>query len=143
MTTLATFLEQRWQEAEADALAASPGGWSFGSVESVAGGTLYDETRQIADVVYEQPEDHDGSIVRHLLSPEANANGAHIARNDPAHVLADIASKRAVLAFLEAVQDDMERLAPSPLNVVVLDRAARMFAAPYADHADFQEAWHV
>jgi hypothetical protein len=58
--------------------AASSGPWTYSDVDSVGGGTIYDTTRSVADVVYEQPEDHDGTIVRHLLSPEADANGALI-----------------------------------------------------------------
>ncbi len=95
--SLTEFLLAQLAADEAAALAASPSPWSFSGVESVAGGTLYDETRQIANVTYEQPEDHDGTIVRHLLVPEANANGTHIARHDPARVLADVKAKRAIV----------------------------------------------
>ena len=97
MTSLTDFLLARVAEDEAAARAASPGGWRFGDVESVAGGTLYDESRRIADIAYEQATDHDGSIVRHLLAPEADANGEHIARHDPARVLAECEAKRRIV----------------------------------------------
>ena len=95
------FIEARLAEDEAVALAASRGGWHYGDVDSVAGGTLYDESRRIADVVYEQPSEHDGAIVRHLLATEADANGVHIVRHDPARVLAQVAALRAVVALHE------------------------------------------
>jgi hypothetical protein len=98
---LSAFLLARVSEDEAVAQTASPGGWSYGDVDSVAGGTLYDETRTIASLVYEQPADHDGAIVRHLLAPEADANGIHIARHDPARVLAQCAALREVVAAHE------------------------------------------
>jgi hypothetical protein len=65
-------------EVRALSKAAAPGPWTFHGVASVAGGMIYDPTRTIAGVYYEQPEDHDGSIVRHLLVSEADANGALI-----------------------------------------------------------------
>ena len=68
--TITEFLLARIAEDEAIAQKASPGGWTYGDVASVAGGSLYDETRMIADILFEQPEDHDGMIVRHLLVPE-------------------------------------------------------------------------
>jgi hypothetical protein len=58
--------------------AASPGEWTYHVIDSVAGGMIYDATRTIGGVYYEQPDDHDGRIVRHLLVPEADANGALI-----------------------------------------------------------------
>jgi hypothetical protein len=58
--------------------AASPGEWTYHGIDSVAGGMIYDATRTIGGVYYEQPDDHDGRIVRHLLVPEADANGALI-----------------------------------------------------------------
>ena len=119
------FLRARLDEDEAAARKASPGGWTFGTVESVAGGMLYDETRTIGDVYYEQPRDHDGSIVRHLLSDEANANGTHIARHDPARVLREVKAKREILKHYD----------PPAAPFI------RAMAAVYSDHPDYRDEW--
>lgn len=130
------FLLARIAEDEAGALSASPGGWHYGSVESVAGGMLYDETRTIASVHYEQPEDHDGQIVRHLLSPEADANGRHIARHDPARVLAECEAKRRIIERLHRLADAGYPGEWPPVDDAVPDVLC-LLAQPYADHPDY------
>ena len=139
------FIEARLAEDEAVALAASRGGWHYGDVDSVAGGTLYDESRRIADVVYEQPSEHDGAIVRHLLATEADANGVHIVRHDPARVLAQVAALRAVVAL----HDDGHECPAVPGGAIGWydpeDVGAcltlRHIAAIWSDHADYDEGW--
>ena len=128
--TLTDFLLARIAEDEADAKAASPGGWQYHGIESVAGGTLYDESRRIVDVVYEQPKDHDGTIVRHLLVPEADANGRHIARHDPARVLAECEAKRRIVQ----IWVESEFCERDVMNDVI-----DFLALPYADHPDYRE----
>lgn len=134
MSGLVEFILARIAEDEAVARAASPGGWTYGDVTSVAGGTLYDETRTIANIVYEQPEDHDGTVVRHLLTPEADANGRHIARHDPARVLAECEAKRRIVERCHAVGALMPC---EPLAQGVL----RTLALPHADHPDYRPEW--
>lgn len=138
MTTLTDFLLARITEDEEVARAASPSPWSFPGVESVAGGTLYDADRRIVDLVYEQPEDHDGSIVRHLLVPEADANGAHIARHDPARVLVECEAKRRIVGRHDVV-DAAGGCAfcgePAPCEHL------RILASVYADHLDYRAEW--
>lgn len=136
--TITEFLLARIAEDEQAAQAASPGGWQFSGIASVAGGALYDETRRIVDVVYEQPDDHDGSIVRHLLSGEADANGAHIARHDPARVLAECEAKRRIVErFMEAGREG----SPDYELGYGLLFAVHAVAAVYASHPDYEEAW--
>jgi len=144
MSELTDFLEARLAEDEVAARAASPGGWHYGDVESVAGGMLYDESRTIAHLVYEQRDDHDGSIVRHMLSAEADANGHHIARHDPARVLADVAAKRRMLELRYSWNLHAERAPDLDLltvQVATADAIIRGFAAAYAEHPDFREEW--
>lgn len=138
--TLTEFLLARIAEDEEAARVASPSPWSYPGIESVAGGTLYDATRRIVDVVYEHPADHDGTIIRHLLEPEADANGAHIARHDPARVLAECEAKRRVVNMWadpfgqwSAAQADAARAQK--------DLTLRLLALPYADHPDYDEKW--
>ncbi len=110
MTTLATFLEQRWQEAEADALAAlGPSGYPLAD-------TSWQETLTYAE----------GEGV-------SQAGLDHFARQNPAHVLADIASKRAIVGHLTT---DEGRHGRESYWMVL-----RHFAAPYADHPDFRDEW--
>ena len=135
--TLTDFLLARIAEDEADAKAASPGGWQYPGIESVAGGTLYDESRRIVDVVYEQPKDHDGTIVRHLLVPEADANGRHIARHDPARVLAECEAKRAVVGLHPEMLGWCQGCAHESYPC----RTLLALALPYADHPDYREEW--
>src|SRR5690606_17844004 len=117
--------------------------WQYGTVESVAGGTLYDESRSIADLTYEQIEEHDGTIVRHLLSDEANANGAHIARHDPARVLAECQAKRAIVEHILVQMRDEPTMTRGRAHRGLTPWAytLRLFAAVYADHPDYQEEW--
>lgn len=139
--TLTEFLLARIAEDEAAAREASPSPWTYPGIESVAGGTLYDATRRIADLVYEQPEDHDGTIVRHLLVPEADANGEHIARHDPARVRAECEAKRRIVA----IANDQIRLGRQARGWDNWEDMAvatlRALALPYADHPDYDEAW--
>lgn len=135
ITTLTEFLLARIAEDEAVARAASPAPWHYGDVESVAGGMLYDQTRTIASLIYEQLGDHDGTIIRHLLSDEADANGAHIARHDPARVLAECEAKRQIVALYEYARETGQ----GPGGY--LERALAALALPYADHPDFDPEW--
>lgn len=141
--TLAEFLLARYAEDEAAARAASPSPWQYGSVESIAGGALYDATRRIASIAYEQPDDHDGTIARHLLWQEADANGAHIARHDPARVLADVAAKRAIVARCEHAVKSFDRYpnAGNGMAVHALTDVLRALAQVYSSHPDFRAEW--
>lgn len=128
------FVLARVAEYEAAARAASPGGWHYGDVDSVAGGTLYDKSRTIASLIYEQPGDHDGSIVRHLLEPEADANGAHIARHDPARVLAECEAKRRIV-------ENHLRHSPGERGYGASRYAVAALARAHSDHPDYQARW--
>lgn len=67
----------------------------------------------------------------------------HIARHDPARVLAECAAKRAVVLTLTAWEPDS---APPPRVETAEHDAWRMLTAlaqPHADHPDFDEAWRA
>ena len=85
------------------------------------------------------------------------SQAAHIAANDPAYVLADIASKRKILALLTALTDDrplaeLRREAEAwrgsaDLNeealasyAVTAGEALAAMAEPFAGHPDYQAA---
>lgn len=60
----------------------------------------------------------------------------HIARHDPARVLAEVDAKRQVIAWYEAsVRSLGEGLSASNRHAV------QVFAGVYADHPDYDEAW--
>jgi hypothetical protein len=68
----------------------------------------------------------------------------HITRWDPAHVLADIASKRRIIAEHEESAEFMNR--PENRHVPAgethgLYTALKMLALPYDQHPDFRQEW--
>lgn len=69
----------------------------------------------------------------------------HIARWDPARVLAEVAAKRAIV---EHYRDHMRKRddpllagVARPYIVRELETMLRHLAAPYADHPDYREEW--
>lgn len=83
----------------------------------------------------------DGQLAA-AVEETSDVDGEHIAYHDPAHVLADIAAKRAVLAYLQRVTEVM-----LDANLWTLadprTTAMRQLAAPYADHPDFRPEWRI
>jgi hypothetical protein len=128
--SLVEFLRQRLNEDELDAQAACDGDgyreWDIPctGVVQVAGGDL------------------DGLVV-------APRNAAiHIARHDPARVLADVAAKRAIIAdcteMLKMCQVDRGGNLGRPGEHMMGDFGRwilQKMAAPYADHPDYDPAW--
>jgi hypothetical protein len=72
------------QRALAQAAPLSP--WSYGDVDSVAGGSIYDCDIMIASLFWDT-ERVDPRIRRTISTDQADAAGVFIAANDPAHVL--------------------------------------------------------
>ena len=67
--------------------------------------------------------------------------GEHIARHDPARVLADIAAKRAIVARCGREVRQQE-LNPRRYDFDTSERhALRALAAIYSDHTDYSEEW--
>ena len=85
-----------------------------------------------------------------LIVPEVGELEAlHIARHDPARVLAEVAAKRAIMAWHEVrrvardARDPEER---ATVNICWCGydepcATIRHLAAPYADHPDYDPAW--
>jgi len=85
-------------------IAASPRPWSYSTVDSIGGGSLYDATRMIASLHYEVPGEHDGRIVRFLPEHEADANGDLIA-HAPDDLITFLAFARSVKDIVNDVSD--------------------------------------
>lgn len=61
----------------------------------------------------------------------------HIAANDPAYVLADVAAKRRILEWIDVTEDRS-----ISTDAWAIGNAIRVaLALPYADHPDFKPAW--
>lgn len=73
------------------------------------------------------------------------ADGVHIARHDPARVLAEVAAKRAIVAEYEARDKDADlMLGPDVLRQREwsgLRLAVHLLATAYASHPDYDQSW--
>lgn len=72
-------------------------------------------------------------------SPIPTVQAAHIARHDPARVLAEVEAKREVIRLAERAYD----FAPTFTTgfASAMEQALRMFAQPFAGHPDYREDW--
>lgn len=108
--------------------------WSFG-----------DELTDGRILVVDDP--HPG--VRRKLSRRWNGSyegmftAEHIARHDPARVLAEVAAKRALLnAYAEVAANDVNEPYEYAYGYAnALGEAVRLLALPYTAHPDFRPEW--
>ena len=121
--TITEFLLARIAEDEEDAREASAGRrWSWDEDGECL---LSDALGQYA--LHECIIDTEGAN-----PPEATTAGAHIARWDPARVLAECEAKRRIVEHCEP-----DALTKSPGDEYML----RLLASVYVDHHDYDEAW--
>ncbi|MFB8393670.1 DUF6221 family protein [Streptomyces yangpuensis] len=73
---------------------------------------------------------------------------AHIARHDPARVLAEVDAKRQILRRLEGAESTLgaaeKGTVPHDLMTGAVNSwrdAVRLLALPYADHPDYRQEW--
>jgi hypothetical protein len=148
--TLVEFLLARLDEDEAAARASTPGPWRYnpqkewhtdldalraaraglpqaGGEEFVGAGPI----TATVGVAATGPADH----------PQSIADAAHIARHDPARVLAEVAAKRLILEYAppkaHGTFDDGWRRGQMAFHAHTL----RLLALPYAGHPDWREEW--
>jgi hypothetical protein len=122
----------------------------------------YDEWENVARRTYSQGAWRSGSTYGMFVSVEARSwtvvsgewersDADHIALNDPAYVLADIAAKRAIVELaedatgLDAQVDSEFRVGrrDEVAEPYVGDLILRALAQPYAEHPDYDPAWRM
>ncbi|MFB6626495.1 MULTISPECIES: DUF6221 family protein [unclassified Streptomyces] len=69
-----------------------------------------------------------------MSEDDADRRAAHIARHDPARVLAEVEAKRRILSAYENYDNDAPELD-------VPESVLRLLALPYADHPDYRKEW--
>jgi len=121
MSDLAEFLKARLDEDEAVARAAGGLAWST-----------------LEHPIWEgRIEDSRGEVIVYDEGAPTAVQAAHIARHDPARVLADVAAKRKIVAL--ARREEYLSGGLSGIHAALL----LALAQPYADHADFDEEWRA
>jgi hypothetical protein len=161
VTDIVAFVRARLDEDEQVARAASAGGaWTYAGGDSVGAWTLYDEHWTIADLKTYQYEEYDYAArmprARDPQYVDADANGAHIARHDPARVLREVEATRAIVARYadalrvrdddfdpadEAMRKDRYSWGWADWHAEALEPVVRLLALPYSDHPDWREEW--
>jgi Family of unknown function (DUF6221) len=139
--TIVEFLEQRVAEDEAVAMRASPGPWTYGDIESVAGGSLYDTDQMIASILWDN--DDTRPIRRPIYEREADANGAYMASHDPVRVLAECAAKRRIMEAFEYREERAGESNVTAAHATGLLMALRMLVVVYSGHTDYRPEWRL
>ena len=155
---ISEFLAARYAEDEADAIEAKkdPDGDAFPGDPDDGQWTAYDHRAGHYDTD-QRPFRLVGTEVRDTLTGwtvcetgragHAVAVSKHIARHDPARVLADIAAKRDIVeAYVHARDYPRPRPASAVESEAVLYTllgVLQRFAASYAEHPDYRPEWKV
>lgn len=133
--TLTDFLLARIAEDEAVARVATSGPWRYAAGDEGEDGAVLCAVQRGPDLSsnFVAMTSYDG-----LSSTSCNSDGdgEHIARHDPARVLAECEAKRRIV----------EECANMPSNVAppaaaVYHHVCRRLAAVYADHPDYRDEW--
>jgi hypothetical protein len=135
MSDIVEFLLARIAEDEAVARAATVAPWIpvDGTVQSPG-----------VPVGMQGPWEHTSPVTRFTLDRDA----AHIARFDPAWVLAEVEAKRQIVAEAREIVDDPEKDwgdvdSLDDHHVQAFAFTFRALASVYRDHPDFDPAWEV
>jgi hypothetical protein len=142
---LVAFLRARLDDDEQTAHAATLGPWEWTPEEDVWGhcgpaliraGFDGEGDRELVEVLSGWGHDAWGMHV-------SDNDAAHIARHDPARVLADVEAKRQLLDDYEQVMDTRRAHPNDPASagaLLALHKAIKRLALPYADHPDYKES---
>jgi hypothetical protein len=146
--TLVEFLTARLDEDEAAAQAAADPPWTAEIMSHVDAGSVTHQTWEVGRNINFDYLGDDHEIVSYGTRDEGDgqseANARHIARHDPARVLAEVDAKRRIVADYErglGRRRDHPGDAASAGALLALHAVARLLALPYTDHPDYDEAW--
>ena len=150
--TIVEFLRARYDEDEAAARAAAAGGaWRYEDGDSVGAWTLYDEHWTIASLRTYRHEAYEYAnrmpAFRHPAYVDADANGRHIARHDPARVLREVEAHRRILAMHwphKSFRGDVVTCGFCAGDGAAEDWPCphvRLLAMPYDSHPDYDPSW--
>jgi hypothetical protein len=138
--TIVEFLTARLDEREAAAKAATPGPWRYNPQKH----TRHPRTTFFEEAVFAGPSGKDAIVVAATGEdddPQSMDDAIHIAANDPAYTLADIAAKRAIIADYERVWES-RRAHPEDMAaaaaLLALHGVVQLLVSPYADHPDYR-----
>lgn len=120
--TLTDFLLARIAEDEAGARAASPGPWRIAGTDDERD----DEDTWPGDVLAVDGIKAAESFA--LTDRQQFATAGHIARHDPARVLAECEAKRRIVELCDGFDEQGREV-------------RQLLALPYADHPDYREEW--
>ena len=151
---LADFLTARLAEDKAAALAATEGPWAWaatGEKDNSWAVALVGDADEEEKMLSGHVEAGDGIIIDPVCEAiNGNlADGAHIARHDPARVLREVEAKRAILARCQMVLaafHDPEGVEWPDVNRRERHHARRTIedmASAYRDHEDYDPAWEA
>jgi hypothetical protein len=73
--------------------------------------------------------------------PQWRANAQHVARWDPARVVAEVEAKRRIVDWSESVEAEFTKAGLGERTNGTHMVFARWLAAPYAEHPDYREEW--
>lgn len=137
MDDLVTWFRAQLDEDERVAREAAHGSWEYQDMNSVGGGRVCDPTVAIATIHFDA-ERVDPRIRRTISEREAAATGTHIARWDPARVLAEVDAKRRILdlSTWDAEFPDSSGGYDSACEDVV-----KLLALPYVGRPGYRDEW--
>jgi hypothetical protein len=146
--TLTDFLEARY--AEREAAAGEPRTWTVGHHVCTDVMGECDEPCEYLAECRDGKCDHcriegsDGMVIYDEGGHDA-ADAAHIALNDPASVLADIAAKRQILAWWEQQTAGLrsERNKAAAIRALPGGQVLCHLAEPFTEHPDYDPSWRL
>jgi hypothetical protein len=151
VSDLVEFLRAALDEDEQVARVAAHGGrWRYETGDSVGAWTLYDEHWNIASMTTYDTESYNYAERMPAFRPptyiDPDAIGSHIARHDPAQVLAEVKAKRAILdGCVETLagEDSWDPMTEggSGEEFELARFVIRQQAQPYAGRPGWREEW--
>ena len=137
------FLRDRWADEEAVARAATPGPWHFIHTDDgyamslIAIGTVADSSDANTFVAATLLQTGNPAISHR--GERWDEDAAHIARWDPARVLAEVDAKRRILAEHDIAHDPCD--AHDADNYSIDCDTVRLLALPHASHPEYRQEW--